>query len=364
MVEPEPLQQIDRTYVRYRGRKLSYFSGCDYFRMASHAKVIQATVQGVREFGLNVAASRLTTGNHRVYKTLEAQLARYFTSEAALLVSNGYAAPMVVAQALAGNFSHVLIDEHAHPALQDAALALNCPVLAFPHQNPSALAGVLKRIGRRSRPVVLTDGMFSHNGSIAPLKAYLKELPRDGWMLVDDAHGAGILGKTGKGTIERESVDRSRVIQCITLSKAFGVYGGAVLGTNQLRTLILNRSRTFVGSTPFPLPLAQAALVAVKILASDPHIRRRLFENSDYVKQALRRSKLSLANTPGPIIPIYPAGHRETLSLKQRLLQAKIYPPFLMYPGGPKQGYFRFVISSEHRREQLDNLVTALKSHR
>src|SRR2546421_2721167 len=111
MIEPEPLQQLDRTYVRVRGRKLSYFSGCDYFRLASHPKVLSAMRRGIDRYGLNVAASRLTTGNHVLYRELERALSKFFDAPDALLVSTGYLGNLVVSQALAGNFSHVLIDE-------------------------------------------------------------------------------------------------------------------------------------------------------------------------------------------------------------------------------------------------------------
>src|SRR5437660_1163296 len=119
--EPEPLQQINRTYVRCRGRKLSYFSGCDYFRLASHPKVLAALRIGAAKYGLNVAASRLTTGNHLLYHRLEQELARFFAAPNALLVSTGYLTNLIVAQALAGKFSHVLIDDDSHPSLSDAA---------------------------------------------------------------------------------------------------------------------------------------------------------------------------------------------------------------------------------------------------
>src|SRR6266446_4461308 len=115
MTEPGPLQQLDRTYVCFRNRKLSYFSGCDYFRLASHPKVIAALQTGVRKYGLNVAASRLTTGNHQLFGELEERLADFFKAESASLVSTGYMSNLVAAQALAGNFSHALMDERSHP---------------------------------------------------------------------------------------------------------------------------------------------------------------------------------------------------------------------------------------------------------
>src|SRR5205823_9551281 len=113
--------------------------------------------------------------------------------------------------------------------------------------------------------ILLTDGMFSHDGSAAPLPEYLKVLPQDAQILVDDAHGAGVLGQTGQGSLQHAGVSRRRIIQTITLSKAFGAYGGAILGTARLRRKILNRSQIFVGSTPLPLPLANAALEGIRI---------------------------------------------------------------------------------------------------
>jgi 7-keto-8-aminopelargonate synthetase-like enzyme len=363
MTEPEPLQQVSRTYVRYRQRKLSYFSGCDYFRLASHPRVIAALQTGVKKYGVNVAASRMTTGNHVLYRELEAQLADFFATESALLVPSGYVTNLIAAQALAGHFSHALIDAAAHSSLADAARLLDCPVLQFESQDAEALARAVHRCGPASKLIVLTDGMFSHDGSAAPLAEYLRVLPKDALILVDDAHGAGVLGRTGKGAVEHAGMSRRRVIQTVTLSKAFGAYGGAILGTGRLRQRILDRSRMFVGSTPLPLPLANAALAGVRILKAGAGLRRRLIENAAYVKTALRETGLALAEKPGPIVPLLPRRPSEAARLQRGLLAAGIFPPFIKYPGGPPNGYFRFVISSEHSRAQLDGLTRVVAAN-
>jgi 8-amino-7-oxononanoate synthase len=360
MIEPEPLQQLGRTYVRFRGRKLSYFSGCDYFRLASHPKVLAALADGAKLYGLNVAASRLTTGNHPLYQKLERQLADFFHAENALLVSTGYLANLVVAQALAGQFSHALLDEASHPSLSDAARLLDCPVLRFAHRQPADLAAGIGRCGPGSRLILLTDGMFSRDGSAAPLKQYLQVLPADALMLVDDAHGAGVLGPSGRGSLEHAGVARRRVIQTITLSKAFGTYGGAILATAALRRKIINHSQIFVGSTPLPLPLANAALKALEIRQTDQSLSKCLARNADYVKRGWRAAGLPLPDAPGPILALVPKDARAASKIYRRLLQARIYPPFIHYPGGPAGGYFRFVISSEHTRGQLDLLLEAV----
>ncbi len=360
MTEPEPLQQIDRTCVRYHQRKLAFFAGCDYFRLASHSRLMAALQAGVKKFGLNVAASRLTTGNHLLYRELEAALADFFAAESALLAPSGYVTNLIAAQALASSFSHALIDEDAHSSLSDAARLLDCPVLRFKSRDPHALAAAIQRCGPGAKLLLLTDGMFSRDGSAAPLAEYLKLLPQDAQILVDDAHAAGVLGRTGKGSIEHAGVSRRRIIQTVTLSKSFGAYGGAILGTTRLRQRILDRSRMFAGSTPVPLPLANAALEGVRILKADPTLRQRLVANAAYVKAALRKAGLPLAEAPGPIVPLFPARPSEALRLQRALLAAAVYPSFIKYPGGPPAGYFRFVISSEHTRPQLDALSKVL----
>jgi 7-keto-8-aminopelargonate synthetase-like enzyme len=360
MTEPSPLQQTDRTYVRLRNRKLSYFSGCDYFRMASDPQILAAVEKGLKQYGLNVAASRLTTGNHALYGELERALSHFFDAESALLTGAGYITNLIVCQALAGKFSHALIDERAHPSLSDASRFLDCPILRFRHRDVSDFQRAVKRCGPEARLLLLTDGLFSHDGSAAPLKDYHRILPRDAMMLVDDAHGAGVLGKTGKGTLEHAGLSRKRVIQTITLSKAFGTYGGAILSSRAFRRVILDRSGLFIGHTPLPLPLANAALRSVQILQSDRSRLARLRKNSQFVKDAVAGTGHQNIATPGPIVAVTPRSKTETKNLNAALQDAGIFPPLIHYPTAPTAGYFRFVISSEHTPKQLKTLVSVL----
>jgi 8-amino-7-oxononanoate synthase len=354
-----PLQPVDRTHVRLRGRKLSYFSGCDYFRLSSHPRVLAAARRALASGPINVAASRITTGNHPLYGRLEAALEKFFAVPAATLAANGSAPNLMAAQALAGRFTHALLDDRTHACVADAAQLLRCPILRFGHRSPADLARVLNRLGR-CVPILLTDGMFSQDGSVAPLAEYLRILPASGRILVDDAHGAGVLGARGRGAPEHCGVSRARVIQTITLSKAFGVFGGAVLGPAALKRAIIQKSRAFIGSTPLPPPLAAAALASVNLLRQNPQWRSRLHRRASALKQRLRNAGIPLPDHPGPIIQIVPRNSHDAARLSRRLLAASILPPFIDYPGGPPGGSFRFAISSEHTPAQLDALATAL----
>jgi 7-keto-8-aminopelargonate synthetase-like enzyme len=355
-----PLQQVDRTGVRHGRRVLAYFGGCDYFRLSSHPEVVRALHEGVEKHGLNVAASRTTTGNHRLFLRLEKELAKFFGVERAALLSNGYATNLAFAQTFAGEFTHALLDARAHGSLRDAALLVGCPAQEFRHRDAGDLARVLAKLGSRARPLVMTDGMFSHDGSIAPLAEYLALLPRHGRLLVDDTHGVGTLGRRGRGTPELCGVRDARMVQTITLSKAFGVYGGAVLGPAAVIDAVQSRSRLFIGNTPPPLPLVNAALASLKVLRSDRSLRARLTSNIGRVKLLLRRHgwDTPMLNTPAPIIAVVPRSTAHAARLKRALLRAGVFPSFISYAGGTP--YFRFALSSEHTAAQLDALAQTL----
>lgn len=355
---------IDPLRARAGGRPLLYFGGCDYFRLSWQPRIRRALLRGLERWGVNVAASRRTTGNRRLYEQLEQGLADFFEVESAVLVSSGYATGLAVGQALSGEFTHAFIDARAHGALLDATRFLECPVARFAHRDASDLARRIGRTGRSSRVLVLTDGMFSHDGSVAPLRAYARLLGRHGRLLVDDAHGAGVLGEHGRGSAELEGVEDVRLIRTITLSKAFGVYGGAILGSAELRAALLERSRLYAGSTPLPPPLAQAALEALRMLRGRPGWRKRLARNTSFLRGLLRLGGVKLAEHPGPVVGIRSSGNGPDAVIDRALLDRGILPPFMVYGEGAEGGYYRFSISIAHRREHLRAVAEALLSCR
>ena len=198
-----PLRFVDSTHVHCGGRQLCYFGGCDYFRLSRHPKVLGALSQGLRAEGLNASASRMTTGNHPVYQRLERELARFFDCRSATLVSAGYLSNLVAAQALAGEFTHALIDERAHSSLHDAVLFLRCPTHSFRHQSVPDAARVARRCGPRARLVLLTDGVFAHDGSVAPLDGYSRILSKRGVDFPKGMFGFG-LGRGGGGRLSAQ----------------------------------------------------------------------------------------------------------------------------------------------------------------
>ena len=353
---PEPLRQIDRTSVLWRGRKLAYFGGCDYLRLSSHANVLRAAQNALHRHGLNVAASRRTTGNHPLYEELETATRNFFGAESAVLVSCGYLTNIAVAQGLRGKFTRVYLDQQAHFSLRDALKFLNCPHTEFRRRDPADLRKKVPPAKNRQRIAVLTDGMFAQDGSRAPLAAYREILGVHGTLWVDDAHAGGILGRNGRGTAEEFGLDRRNLIQTVTFSKAFGAYGGAILCSRSLAAAIIAQSSVLLGNTPLPLPLAAAALQGLELCRTQPSRRQKLFHN-------IETFWTELGHSPSTLSPIIAATAKNPELLKRRLLQAGIHPPFIEY-GPATQRYFRFALSSEHSPAQIKKLARTLATSR
>lgn len=348
----EPLQQIDRTSVLWRGRKLTYFAGCDYLRLSSHPAVLKAARDCLDRFGLNVAASRKTTGNHRIYSQLETAIRRFFHSESSVISSTGYFTNVIAAQGLRGAVDLVFIDQRAHGSLRDAALVLGCRVIEFNHRDPSDLERKLSQATPRTRVALMTDGMFSQDGSIAPLGEYRAVLGPRALLWVDDAHAGGIIGPQGRGTAQLWRLEKGNFLQTVTFSKAFGTYGGAILCESRIATMISDKSAAVGGNTPTPLPLAYATIASLQLCNSE--VRKKLFDNIKLFWQRL--------GSPEPefLSPIVSFAPKNPVVLRRKLLAASIYPPYIHYPGGPVQGYFRFALSAEHSAPQISTLAKVL----
>lgn len=361
---PGALRPTGGTQIEWAGRRLAFFAGSDYYRLSRHPAVRAAAREVLDREGLNVAASRLTTGNHPLYEELEAWLAEFFAAPAALLVHAGYAANPIVAQALAGEITHAFLDARTHPSLREAAVWLDCPVREYAHGDGEDLRREFRRLPANARPLVLTDGLFAHDGSLAPLPDLLEILPRRGRLLLDEAHAAGVLGPGGRGMLEHWGVADPRIIRTATLSKAFGAFGGVVLGSRALLERIVLRNYWFAGSTPPPLPVIAAARAAGLLIQTDAAMRERLRAHTAQLKAAARAAGLSVPDNPAPILALPPAGPAATRRLQRVLLARGVFPSLIRgYPAGPAAGCFRFTVSSEHTAEQLTALTSALVDH-
>ncbi len=343
------LEQVDRTHVIWEGRRLLYFGGCDYHRLSSHPLIIRAVEESVRRDGLNPAASRITTGNHPAYALLETRMKDFFGTEAAVLTQSGYSANLILAQAFAGRFSAVLLDERAHSSLRDAVTLLGIPCIRFTHRNGVDLK--LKRAALGEGAVaILTDGVFWFDGSSAPITEYAQFMKSNDWLWVDDAHGVGVSGRSGRGSLESAGLMAGgHIVRTTSLSKAVGSAGGAILGSEEIVAEVWSHSAMFRGGTPLPVPWVQAANKSLELLSSEGIVlRNQLMVNAQTI-----RSRAHFIQGEGPILTMFPMSS-DSESIKHLFLEHGIYPAVINYEGTE---IVRAVISSLHSVSELNRLA-------
>ncbi len=351
--------------VRVGGRELVAFAGCDYLGLAHAPEVREALRAGLDRYGVSAGGSRATTGNSAAHDELEHDLSRFLGVEAALLVPDGYLSSLVFLQGVAHHKPHVLVDREAHVCAVDALAAtrLESSRYSFCDAASAAAAGA----GIDGPIVVMTDGAYPVMRGIAPLPELLASVPRDGWLVVDDAHGTGVLGAHGRGTHEhhglvdhQDSAD-ARLVVAGTLSKALGCFGGFVAGPRALIEDVARRSHAFVGSTPIPPALASAGSAAVNLIARDDRRLMCLRENTERVRAILRSVGIEAHDLPLPVFAWKTGTPQAGDRLYAELSERGVLVPHVRYPDG-QGSYMRLAVSAMHDEETIARLAAALRA--
>jgi 8-amino-7-oxononanoate synthase len=344
-------------WVERDGRRLISFSCNDYLGLTHHPAVKAAAVRAIEQHGVGAGASRLVTGDHPLFAALEARLARVKGTESACVFGSGYLANAGIIPTFVGPDDRVIVDELAHACIWAGAKLSGAESLAFRHNDMADLAAKLGAgRARAGRTLVATDGVFSMDGDLAPLDEISGLCRAHGaWLLVDDAHGLGVVGGGGGSAslFPGAKID----LAMGTLSKAIGGYGAYVCASRPAIDLIKTRARTFVYSTGLPPANAAAALAALDIIAAEP----------ERVAAPLARARrftaaLGLPDAQSPIVPIVLGGADAALAAAasleaQGLLVAPIRPPTV--PAGTAR--LRIAFSAEHSEAQVDQLVEAVR---
>lgn len=367
---PGPETMID-------GRRYLYFAGTAYLGLQSHPEVVRAACEATERFGVGAATSRTLAGDTPPAVEAERRAAAFFGTEDAFHVASGFMAPAVATALLAGRVDHVLIDEHAHVSLRQAAGHLGVPVEWFAHRDAESLALAIRaKTSFRSRLLVMTDGVFSADGSIAPLEDYWGVLAGHGGavLLVDDAHGFGVLGENGRGTLEhaglarrgfnREPASRSPALwACGTLSKALGGFGGILPGSRAVIERIKRGTPYGAAASGPPVPVAAAGAEALAIAIEHPELRERLRENAAHLKSGLRRIGLSVHDAPVPIAALaFDTGERMR-QVQAALAERGVWIAYLpAYSGVGPQGVLRIAVFATHTTAMIDRLLEELAS--
>ncbi len=351
---------LDPTHVRFAGRRLLYVAGCNYLGLAWHSTVRRALVRAAKDSMLQPGASRATTGEQTCYRQFEKRLARVFSVEDTAYVTSGYLAPIAVCQSLREGITHVLLDDHAHPCVADGVVLTGKKVSRFPHADPNALRAAVRCLPRNARPLVACDGTYGIRGGVTPLDAYLDALPRRGYLLVDDAHGAGTVGPRGRGIVKLFGLRDLRIIQTISLAKAFGVSGGAVLGSLERVGAIREKAAGFIGTTSPLRPVIAALEASLRVFQTQPKLVARLQSNATLLNQLLPKRAEIIGDPRTPVVGVFPTSRVQAEALRTALHRAKIFPPFIRYLTGPGTGFFRFAVSALHTPAEIRLLARTI----
>jgi len=348
--------------VRVEGRELLAFCSNDYLGLADHPDVIATLVAAAHEWGVGSGASHLVSGHCSEHHALEEELAAFVGRPRALLFSTGYMANLAVVATLLQRGDRVFEDRHNHASLLDAGLASGARFSRYPHADIAALRLRLAR-DAGSRAMVVTDGVFSMDGDVAPLRELANACREGGaWLFVDDAHGFGVLGPGGRGSAEAAGLDAQDVPLLMgTLGKACGTFGAFVAGSGDLVETLLQRARTYIYTTALPPAVAAAARASLRLLQEEPWRRSRVLDHVARFRREAMRLGLPLMDSSTPIQPLLLGTEAAALAASDTLLAAGIWVPAIRPPTVPAgTSRLRITFSAAHTDADVDRLLEAL----
>jgi len=344
------------------GQDYLAFCSNDYLGLANHPRIVEAAVNAALRHGVGEGASHLLSGHSVVHERLEAKLAQFLEMPRALLFSSGYQANIGAITALVGPEDAIFSDALNHASLIDGVRLSRAQVVRYPHADLKVLKKALTDSRARAR-LIVTDGVFSMDGDIAPLPAMLDLCERhDAWLLLDDAHGFGVIGPEGRGTPAHFGLRSSRIVYVGTLGKAAGVAGAFVAGAAEAVETVLQRARTYIYTTAGPALLAAAVETSLQLIQGDEWRRERLRKLIATLKQELRGSESALASSDTPIQPLILGGNSAAVRASAALRERGILVPAIRPPTVPEgSARLRISLSAAHSERDVLRLAAALR---
>ena len=345
------------------GREVLLFAGSNYLDLAHHPEVTRAAARAAREFGCAAGGSRLITGNLDLHEALEAELAEFLGTEAALAFGTGYMANVGVIPALADRGDVIVSDALNHASIIDGCKLSNAATRVFPHGDVAAFEETLARATREFRRVlVVLDGVYSMDGDVAPLAKLLPIAREHGAMtLLDDAHGTATLGARGRGAAEVQGVSEWVDVHVGTLGKGLGTFGAFVAGSAALRELLVNVARSFIFSCALAPPQVEAARAALRLAEREPWRREQLALRAARLRDRLGSHGISTAPSTTHIVPVVIGENARTMAVCERLLERGFYAQGIRFPSVPEgTARLRLTPMATHSEEDIDAVADAI----
>lgn len=346
------------------GKELILLSSNNYLGLASHPEVIKAQIRAAEEFGAGSCASRLISGNMHLHEKLENKIATFKGAESAIIFPTGYMANVGTISALAGEGDLVVCDKLNHASIIDGARLSGAVLRTYPHKNLKRLEEILKKTSAYKKRLIVTDGVFSMDGDIAPLPELVKLSQRfDTILMLDDAHATGVLGKTGRGTCEHFGIKKDVDIQMGTFSKALGNLGGFIAGSRTLIECIRNKARSFIYSTALPPAIISGCIKAIEIVENDAGLRQAIWSNVRRFRKGLADLNFNIMESETQIIPVCMGDASLTMEAARFLLKNGIFAPGVRPPTVARNKCrIRTSLMATHTASHIDKAIDAFRS--
>ncbi len=342
-------------WVQIKGKKLLNFCSNNYLGFADHPQIVEASKKAIDEYGVGPGAVRTIAGTMDIHHKLENKLAEFKGVQAALSVQSGFKANLSAIPSLVGKGDTIISDELNHASIIDGCKLSRAEIKVYSHNDVDSLESVLKQ-DLPGKKLIITDGVFSMDGDIAPLPEIVKVAKKYGAMtMVDDAHGEGVLGRSGRGIVDHFDLHGEVDIEIGTFSKALGVMGGCIAGREELIKYIKQKARPFTFSSALTVPDTAATLEAINILSNSDELVNKLWDNAKYFKNGIADLGFNTGGSETPITPVMIGDAKDASKFSEKLFEEDIFAQAIGFPLVPHgQARIRVMISAAHSKEDLD----------
>ena len=362
LLQPRTLESATGARARFDGREVINLASNNYLGLANHPRLNEAAARAAREYGAGTGAVRTIAGTMTMHRELERRFAAFKHADDALMFQSGFTSNAGTVAAILSKEDVIVSDQLNHASIIDGARLSRAEIKVFPHKDVEAADVLLAETARPGRrQLLITDGVFSMDGDIAPLPGLVEIAERRGAiMMVDDAHATGVLGRGGAGTVDHFDLHGRVDIQVGTLSKAIGVLGGFIAGPSHLIEWLQNRGRPFLFSTSAPPAVVAACLTALDVIADEPERLERLRANTATFKAGLHERGFDTGMSETPITPVISGEESITQTFARRLFEEGVFCPAIVFPTvGRGQARVRTIVTADHTEDDLaEALVT------
>lgn len=351
--------------ARFDGREVINLSSNNYLGLTTHPKLKQSALEALEKFGVGSGAVRTIAGTMTIHMALEEKIARFKRVEASVVFQSGFTANAGTVQAILGRDDVIISDELNHASIIDGCRLSRAEIKVYPHKDLEACEKILKEIQNRNcRKLLITDGVFSMDGDITPLPALVELAAKYACvMMVDDAHASGVLGRNGRGTVDHFNLHGRVDIQVGTLSKAIGALGGYVCSTRDTIEYLYHRARPFLFSTSHPPSVAATCLAAFEVLEEEPQLIEKLWGNTKFFKEGLKKLGFNTGLSETPITPVIVGDAALAHEFSRELFQAGVFAQGIGYPTVPVgKARIRTIVTATHTQEALSRALVILEN--